>query len=198
MHIDKVKWITARSCGKPKWHSFTSSLGWKGKIWGLDIVSQHVLRRSYLIHWYQLLHPRISFFYGPPFIVQIQFHETARQNIGCMNFELCSIFFFSQEKLPHTLIPVIASTYFVFFYGPHFIVQIQFHETARQNVGCMNFELCSICILLIVNKWHMQSGGAWIFKFKGRGGGAMYFEGVDSWQTKKVLTISLNEMTSNK
>ena len=40
--IDKVKWITVRSCGKQKWHSFTSSLGWKGKILELDIVSQIV------------------------------------------------------------------------------------------------------------------------------------------------------------
>ena len=32
MRIDKVKWITARSCGKQKWHSFASSLGWKGNF----------------------------------------------------------------------------------------------------------------------------------------------------------------------
>ena len=25
MRIDKVKWITAHNCGKPKWHSFTGS-----------------------------------------------------------------------------------------------------------------------------------------------------------------------------
>ena len=42
MRNDKVKWITARSCGKQKWHSFASSLGWKGKILELDIVSQNV------------------------------------------------------------------------------------------------------------------------------------------------------------
>ena len=34
MCIDKVKWITAHNCGKPKWHSFTPKLSWKGKIWG--------------------------------------------------------------------------------------------------------------------------------------------------------------------
>ena len=73
MRIDKVKWITAHNCGKPKWHSFTPSLSWKGKILGLDIVSQNVplktnywtkiadlgiifLRRRYLTHWYQLLY----------------------------------------------------------------------------------------------------------------------------------------------
>ena len=42
MRIDNVKWITARNCGKPKWHSFASSLGWKGKIVELDIVLQNV------------------------------------------------------------------------------------------------------------------------------------------------------------
>ena len=73
-----VKWITAYNCGKPKWHTFTYSL---------DIVSQNVpyhnyatkiadlgiifLRRSNIIHWYQLLHAHnvetMPFrFYGPP------------------------------------------------------------------------------------------------------------------------------------
>ena len=34
MRIDKVKWITARSCGKQKWHSFASiGLTEKGKFW---------------------------------------------------------------------------------------------------------------------------------------------------------------------
>ena len=42
MRIDKVKWITARSCGKPKCHSYASTLGWKGKIFELDIVSQNL------------------------------------------------------------------------------------------------------------------------------------------------------------
>ena len=42
MRIDKVKWITARNSGKPKWHSFTPSLSWKGKILGLNIVSENV------------------------------------------------------------------------------------------------------------------------------------------------------------
>ena len=42
MRIDKVKWITARSCGKQKWHSFPSSLGCKGEILELDIASQNV------------------------------------------------------------------------------------------------------------------------------------------------------------
>ena len=38
----EVKWITARSYGKQKWHPLTSRLGWKGKIVGLDIASQNV------------------------------------------------------------------------------------------------------------------------------------------------------------
>ena len=42
MCIDKVKWITARSCGKQKRHSFTSSSGGKGKIMMLDIALQNV------------------------------------------------------------------------------------------------------------------------------------------------------------
>ena len=41
LRIDKVTWITAQNCGNPK-PSFTSSLSWKGKILGLDIVSQNV------------------------------------------------------------------------------------------------------------------------------------------------------------
>ena len=46
MCIEKVKWITALSCGKQKWNSFTSSLRWKGTILGLDIVSQNVPYRK--------------------------------------------------------------------------------------------------------------------------------------------------------
>ena len=46
MRIDKVKWITARSCGKPKWHSFASCSGWKGEILELDIASQNVPYRK--------------------------------------------------------------------------------------------------------------------------------------------------------
>ena len=42
MHVNKVKWINAHNCGKPKWHSFTPTLSWKEKFWGLDIVSQNV------------------------------------------------------------------------------------------------------------------------------------------------------------
>ena len=42
MRIDKVKWINAQNCGKPEWHSFKPGLSWKGKIQGLDIVSQNV------------------------------------------------------------------------------------------------------------------------------------------------------------
>ena len=42
MRIDKFNWIIARSCGKQKWHSSVSSLGWKGKILELDIASQNV------------------------------------------------------------------------------------------------------------------------------------------------------------
>ena len=42
MRIDKVKWITARSCGKQKLYEVVSSLGWKGNILELDIASQNV------------------------------------------------------------------------------------------------------------------------------------------------------------
>ena len=42
MRIDKVNWITAHNYGKPKWHSVSTSLRWKQKIWGLNIVSQNV------------------------------------------------------------------------------------------------------------------------------------------------------------
>ena len=42
MRFDKVEWITARTCGKQKWHSFASSLGWNGNILELDIASQNV------------------------------------------------------------------------------------------------------------------------------------------------------------
>ena len=34
MRNDKVKWISPHICGKPKWHSFTPSLSWKGRILG--------------------------------------------------------------------------------------------------------------------------------------------------------------------
>ena len=90
MRIDKVKWITAHNCGKPNWHLFTF-IQLKRENLGLDFVSQNVsyktnywtklgdlgiifLRRSYLIHWSQLLHPYIvgsmpfCFFSGPPCI----------------------------------------------------------------------------------------------------------------------------------
>ena len=43
MRIDKVDWITAQNCGKLKLHSFTPCLSWKGKLLGLDIVSQNVI-----------------------------------------------------------------------------------------------------------------------------------------------------------
>ena len=72
--IDKVKWITAHNCGKPKWHSFTPKLSWKGKIWGLDIVSQNAPYKTN--YWSKI-----------------------------------ADLLFSQEKLPYTLIPVIASTH---------------------------------------------------------------------------------------
>ena len=39
MRIDKVKRMTARSCGKQKFNLFASSLGWKGNILELDIAS---------------------------------------------------------------------------------------------------------------------------------------------------------------
>ena len=42
------KWIIARSCGKQKWHSFAFSLRWKGKIWGLDIVTKCALENKLL------------------------------------------------------------------------------------------------------------------------------------------------------
>ena len=46
MGIDEVKWITTHNCGKPKWHLFTSTVSWNGKILGLDIVSQNVLQKT--------------------------------------------------------------------------------------------------------------------------------------------------------
>ena len=44
MRIAKVKWIRAHKPGKPKLHSFTPSLSWKGIILDLDkyIVSKNV------------------------------------------------------------------------------------------------------------------------------------------------------------
>ena len=75
MRIDKVKWITVRSCGKQKWHSFASSLGWKGEIFGI----RHCLTKCAI--------------------------ESKLLNQNCWSW-----YHFSQEKLPHTLILVIAST----------------------------------------------------------------------------------------
>ena len=49
MHIGKVKCITAHNCDKPKWHSSSPSLSWKGKMLGLDIVSQSVPKKT--IYW---------------------------------------------------------------------------------------------------------------------------------------------------
>ena len=46
MRFDKLEWITARSCGTPKWNSFVSSLGWKGKILGQDIVLWNVPQKT--------------------------------------------------------------------------------------------------------------------------------------------------------
>ena len=46
MRIDKVKWITARSCGKQKLHSFASSLGWKGKIWNSTLSDKMCPRKQ--------------------------------------------------------------------------------------------------------------------------------------------------------
>ena len=61
MRIDKVNLITAHNCGKPKWHSFTPSLSWKGRILGLNIVSQMCPRTQ--TTWPKLL-ILVSFFSG--------------------------------------------------------------------------------------------------------------------------------------
>ena len=76
MRIDKVTWITARICGKQKWHSIASSLGWKGENFG----TRHCLTKCAL--------------------------ENKLLNQNCWSW-----YHFSQEKLLHTLILVIVSTY---------------------------------------------------------------------------------------
>ena len=40
MRIDKVNWITAHKCGKPKWHSFSPSLSWKEYFGPWDCVTK--------------------------------------------------------------------------------------------------------------------------------------------------------------
>ena len=92
MRIDKLKWITAHNCGKPKWHSFTPSLNWNGKIVGprhcltkcalenkttgpkllifASIFSGEVTTytdTSYCIHILWEVYA-VPFFYGPPCI----------------------------------------------------------------------------------------------------------------------------------
>ena len=61
MRIDKVNWITAYNCGKPKWHSFTHSLSWKGKF-GVSTLSHKMCPRK------QTTEPKlvilVSFFSG--------------------------------------------------------------------------------------------------------------------------------------
>ena len=37
MRIDKVKWITAHNYGRPKYHAFTSSLGWNVTFFALTL-----------------------------------------------------------------------------------------------------------------------------------------------------------------
>ena len=76
MHIDKVNWITAHNCGKPKWHSFSPKFKLKKENFGprhcLTKCAQEtnywtkiadlgiiLLRKNYFIYWYQLLHPHI-------------------------------------------------------------------------------------------------------------------------------------------
>ena len=39
MRIVRVNWITAHNCGRPKWHSFASSLSWTEIFWGATILS---------------------------------------------------------------------------------------------------------------------------------------------------------------
>ena len=79
MHIDKVNLITAHNYGKLKRHPFSPKFNaWKGKFWASTLSHKMCprkhcklvwtkiadlgivfLRWSYLIHWYQLLHPHI-------------------------------------------------------------------------------------------------------------------------------------------
>ena len=46
MRIDQVNWITAHNYGEPKWHLFSPSLSWQGKIVGLNIASQNGPRKQ--------------------------------------------------------------------------------------------------------------------------------------------------------
>ena len=72
MHIDKVNWITAHNYGKPKYHSFTPSLSWKGNF-GASTLSHKMCPRK------QTTDPNLlilvsffsedSVFIGPPCIV---------------------------------------------------------------------------------------------------------------------------------
>ena len=75
MRIEEVKRITAHNNGKPKWHSFTSSLSCKRENFGL----RHCLTKCAL--------------------------ENKLLNQNCWSW-----YHFTQEKLPHTLISVIAAT----------------------------------------------------------------------------------------
>ena len=58
MRIDKVKWITAHSCGKLKWHSFTSSLKLKREKFGASTLSHKMCPRKQTTEPKQLLHPQ--------------------------------------------------------------------------------------------------------------------------------------------
>ena len=86
MRNDEVNWITIHNCGKPnmpKWQLFTSSLSYKGKMFGLTLSHKMCPRkqitdlgiiflwRRYIIHGCQLVHPHIvgsrsGFFWATP------------------------------------------------------------------------------------------------------------------------------------
>ena len=48
MRIDKVKWITAHNCGKPKWHSFTLSLSWLPTLFNLSYLYMNLTDTLYI------------------------------------------------------------------------------------------------------------------------------------------------------
>ena len=132
--IDKVKWITAQICGKPKWHSFSRSLSWKRKIWALTLSHKMCPTK-------QTTEPKWWSWYR-----------------------------FSQEKLPHTLIPVIASTYCrkyavpCFFLGHHLAINNKYiiaqteEEVALTSNVLHQSLLASIWITGFLFKVHVTIG----------------------------------------
>ena len=82
MRIDKIKWITAHNCGNSKEHSFKPRFSWKGEFWTLSNI--------YFVD-----------------IVSLKICPIENKLNPDWNW---SWYHFSQKKIPHPLIPVIAST----------------------------------------------------------------------------------------